>query len=111
MDRIPERDWKVFKRQHLEFHERFVVAELEKLKDLLENRAMSPISRFEALAAAIRTSSKRESDLFSGYRRSTAVLQILKWMNAGLISEKEFLEYSAEVRDRLNSFQQMRRNG
>lgn len=102
MDKIPEPDWKVFKRQHLVLHERFVEAELETLNHLFEDREMSPISRFESLADAVKKSKKRESELFDDYRRSTAVLHILKWMDAGLLSEKEFLEYSAEVRDRLN---------
>lgn len=110
MHKIPEWDWKIFKKQHLELHERFIEAELETLKDLFQNREMSSISRFEALADAMKRSRKRESELFDDYRRSTAVLHVLKWMDAGLLSEKEFLEYSEEVRDRLNKFLQCRRN-
>jgi hypothetical protein len=110
MDKIPEPDWKVFKRQHLVLHERFVEAELETLRGLFENREMSPISRFEALADAFKKSRKRESDLFDDYRRSTAVLHILKWLDAGLLTEKEFLEYGAEVQDRLNKFLELRGN-
>lgn len=98
MQRIPERDWKVFKRQHLELHDSYIERTLSRANEILRSEDLSSIEIFGQLAEFVRSARKEEQELFGDYRRSTAAFHVRRWYAEELMTESQIAEYSDEVR-------------
>jgi len=103
MNRIPEDDWKVFKKHHLIAHEAYCQAINSEVAKLNEATDLSIINKFQSIAKLIDKSAKKESELFLDYRRSTALLYLLGFINEGLLNTEQVAEYSEEVIKYLNT--------
>ncbi len=102
MNRIPEEDWKVFKEHHLLVHEEFCSSVSSQISRINESDDLSAISKFQSIAELIVSAVKKEEELFLDYRRSTAMLYLLKFVNEGLLSSEKVEEYSQEVKEWLD---------
>ncbi len=98
MNRMPEADWKIFKKHHLEVHEKFVNRALSQISEVMHGDTRSRIEVFQDIADLVRRLAKQQDQLFSDYRRSTAALMLRIWIHEGLMSEDKVKQYSDEVR-------------
>lgn len=99
MDRIPEADWKIFKKHHLIAHEMYCQTINAKIADLMGSMDLSVIEKFQAIAHLVNQSAKEEDELFVDYRRSTALFCLLRFFNEGLLTREQIEEYSPKVKD------------
>ena len=96
--RIPESDWRKFKKTHQALLERFYDQILAELRSTLDG----PGSSHERYLAIWKQLKKRDEDLgraFDDYRRSTAMQQLAIMRGMGLLSDEDLAQFSDETRD------------
>ena len=108
MDRnIPEADWRQFKRVFPVLMERFCQRVLDDLAKLLRVGGSTAHDQYLRIYVLIQERDKDLGDAFDDFRRSTAILQLLKMRRLGLLSEEELSEFSEETQTiirRVDSF-------
>jgi hypothetical protein len=103
-DRISEPDWKIFKPVREQALERFcerVLAEAERI------RVDTCKSQHERYVETYRLLIKRDKELvqiFDHLRRSTAVMQLATFRFEGLITDEEYMRFSAPTREIIDDF-------
>jgi hypothetical protein len=104
LDRINESDWKIFKPVREHALERFcerVLAEAERI------RADVGKSQHERYVETYQLLIKRDKELvqiFDYLRRSTAVMQLATFRSEGLITDEEYMRFSAPTREIIDDF-------
>ena len=101
MDRIPEADWKVFKKHHGAVRDAFSRRAIAKLRELLDDKNVTSIEQYQLITEYVYKVSKEEDRLFHDYRRSSAILFVRAFHLEGLLSDEQVSEYSDEVKRRL----------
>jgi len=103
-DRISEPDWKIFKPVREQALERFcerVLAEAERIRvDPGKTQQERYVETYQLLI-------KRDKELvriFDYLRRSTAVMQLATFRSEGLITDKEYMRFSASTRELIDEF-------
>jgi hypothetical protein len=105
-DRIPEADWKVFRRLRAVALERFCERVLSEIDAV---RADTGKSSHERYLQIYRLIDRRDDDLakaFNHPRRSVAVLQLAALRHHDLLNEDEFLRLSEDTRRTVERFLQ-----
>jgi hypothetical protein len=103
-DRISEPDWKIFKPVREQALERFcerVLAEAERIRVDIGK------SQHERYVETYRLLIKRDKELvqiFDHLRRSTAVMQLATFRFEGLITDEEYMRFSAPTREIIDDF-------
>jgi hypothetical protein len=104
LDRIPEADWKIFRRLRVVALERFcerVLAEIDAV------RSDSSKSNHERYLQIYRLIDRRDEELaqqFNNPRRSVAIMQLAGLRHHGLLREDEFLQFSEDTRRIIERF-------
>jgi hypothetical protein len=104
LDRINESDWKIFKPVREQALERFcerVLAEAERI------RADVGKSQHERYIATYQLLKERDKELelaFDYLRRSTALVQLANFRSLGLITDDEYMRFSAPTREVVDRF-------
>jgi hypothetical protein len=104
LGRIDESDWKIFKPVREQALERFcerVLAEAEGI------RADSGKSQHDRYVETYQLLIKRDKELvqiFDHLRRSTAVMQLANFRSEGLITDEEYMRFSAPTREIIDDF-------
>jgi hypothetical protein len=101
MQSIPESDWKVFKRVHKAAVDRFCSRILEEVRELVSTPRNDPHERYLQLFKLINQRNEEIADAFDDYRRSTALFQIAKMQQLGVVTDEEFRQFSEETRNSL----------
>ena len=102
MDRIPEADWKLFKKHHAVVHEAFSRRAMATVRELMDDKSAASIERFQSIALYVNKIAKKEDALFNDYRRSSALAFLRVFLLEGLLSDEQVAEYSDEVRRHLD---------
>lgn len=112
MEKLPERDWKVFSRLQKVALDRKCREVLVTLTAIINDETKSNHDRYGTLYGAIHDHDKDIATAFNGFSRSMAPIQLLNWKSHGLITEQEFAEFSEETRQWVigvqESFRRMR---
>ena len=101
---ISEPDWKIFKPVREQALERFcerVLAETERI------RGDDGTSQHERYIAIYRLLQERDKELelaFDHLRRSTALVQLANFRSLGLITDDEYMRFSAQTREIVDGF-------
>jgi hypothetical protein len=104
LDRIHESDWKVFRPVRKLALERFcerVLAEAERI------RADASKTQHERYIATYQLLKERDKELvqaFDHLRRSTALLQLAAFRSLRLVTDDEYMRFSASTREIVNRF-------
>lgn len=98
-DRIKESDWKIFGQLLPLARERFCQRILDEIALAMAEAERSSDERFAAVYTLVHQRNKDLRDIFSDFRRSTALWQLLCIQRAGLLSEEEFARFSDEARE------------
>ena len=99
MQSVPESDWKVFKKVHPVALDRFCERVLKDVSEILANTSKTPHERYLSVYRLVRDRDKELAQVFNDYRRSTAFWQIAAMHTRGLLTDAEFMQFSAETRD------------
>jgi hypothetical protein len=98
-DRISETDWKIFKPVRELALERFcerVLAEAERIR---ADTGKSQHGRYIELYRLMRDRDKELAQVFDHLRRSTAVMQLAAFRSLGLVTDEEYMRFSAPTRE------------
>jgi hypothetical protein len=104
LGQISEPDWKVFKPVRAKALERFcerVLAEVERI------RADTNKSHHERYIATYQLLKERDKELelaFDHLRRSTALVQVANFRSLGLVTDDEYMRFSAPTREIVDRF-------
>jgi hypothetical protein len=109
MSQFPEPEWKKLRAIREKVLNRFCVKALAEVKDILEKSDLENQAHKAYLAtfSSIRDSDKEVANLFNDWRRSTASMTLLKWMEFGLLTENEFDSFSDEIKERIRKFMKL----
>jgi len=95
--RIPESDWKTFKRVRLLALERFSQRVLDDCQRICCDESLSAHERYRALYALLEDRDQEISAAFDDFRRSTARLCLKLMRRQGVVTDEEMVEFSAEI--------------
>ena len=95
--RIPESDWKTFKRVRLLALERFSQRVLDDCQRIYRDEPLSAHERYRALYALLEGRDREMSAAFGDFRRSTARLCLMLMRGQGVVTDEEMMEFSPEV--------------
>jgi hypothetical protein len=95
--RIPESDWKTFKRVRLLALERFSQRVLDDCQRICCDESLSAHERYRALYALIEDRDREMSAAFDDFRRSTARLCLKLMRRQGVVTDEEMMEFSPEI--------------
>lgn len=109
MSNFPEHDWKVFKEIHPRACERFCSRTLETIRALMEDKEKDPVDRFFDLQKLVKERGKEWNQVFSDWRRSTALLQLGAMYYRDLVGPEDFERLSPETRDHILSLAEVMR--
>jgi hypothetical protein len=91
---IPEADWKVFRQLHGVWLDRYCTKVNERTKRLLSESELSAHDRYLKVYRFIHDKDKELGSAFNDLRRSTAIMQISRIKNLGVITEEELGRFS-----------------
>lgn len=95
--KIPERDWKVFRRLREVALERFSQRILDECQEAASGSSRSAHERYLEVFRLIQERDRELADAFDNPRRSTAILTITLIRSHGLLAEEEVAEFSPEI--------------
>lgn len=95
--KIPERDWKVFRRLREVALERFSQRILDEIQEVASDSSPSAHERYLEVFRLIQERDRELGDAFNDPRRSTALLAITLIRSYGLLTEEEVAEFSPEI--------------
>jgi hypothetical protein len=94
---FPEKDWKVFRSLHPIACERYCNQAISELEEILSKTSEPSGHRFwDALKAADRHAEEIRT-VFDDFRRSTALIQLMRMRVLGLIHDNEMSRFSEET--------------
>lgn len=96
---ISKADWACFRQLHSVALERYCHRVLQQLTEIADDQSFGYHQRYLNAYDFIKSADKNLASIFDAPRRSSAVIQILKMHHEGLITEEEFMGFSAEIRD------------
>ena len=95
--KIPERDWKVFRRLQPIALERFCQRVLDECQATASDSSRSAHERYLEVFRLIEERDQELADAFNNPKRSTAILTITLIRSHGLLTEEEVAEFSPEI--------------
>jgi hypothetical protein len=98
-DRISEPDWKIFKPVRERALERFCERVLTEAESIRSDASKSQHARYIDLYHLMRDRDKELAQVFDHLRRSTAVMQLAAFRSLGLVTDEEYMRFSAPTRE------------
>ncbi len=95
--RIPESDWKVFRKLHRVALERFCQRVLDESTAICAKNDATAHERYLELYALVQERNRRIADVFDEFRRSTALTSIRLMRVHDLLTADEIAEFSEET--------------
>jgi len=105
--KIPERDWKLFRRLQDAALERYCERALKEIGGIAADERQKFHERFLAIYDLIRECDKTLSDLLSDISRSKALLQLVAMQSRGLLTPDEIAGFSEETQECLRRFREI----
>lgn len=102
--RIPESDWRQFKRVHAELLERFCARVLEELVAAAKAGDGAAFDRYDGVRALLKKRDKEFRNAFDDYRRSTAESQLFLMRSMGLLTDDDLEGFSEQTQMRIRRF-------
>ncbi|MDX6382430.1 MAG: hypothetical protein QOK48_3 [Blastocatellia bacterium] len=106
---IKESDWKLFRRLHPVALERFCQRVIREINEVTSNCRADYHKRYLEVFALIMDRNEQMARSFDDMRRSTAIVLLTNIREAGLLTDEEFSEFSAETRTWVESILEIRR--
>ena len=106
MKNIPERDCKVLRSLQKGLLENYCDNSLAKLKAIHENSRESSHNRFIALYNTIEKENEELGYLFDDLRRSRALLTLIQWRRADLLTDEMLEKLTAETQATIEAMQE-----
>ena len=101
---IPESDWKKFGPLSNKALDRLCESILSEAVYIATDEAESMHDRYIALYKMLRKNDKEMANIFDGYSRSKATMQLAQMAAKGLISQEEIEQFSEEMQTFVQSF-------
>jgi len=98
-DRINEADWKTFKPVRERAVERFCERVLAEAEGIRSDASKSQHARYIDLYRLMRDRDKELARVFDHLRRSTAVMQLAAFRSLGLVTDEEYMRFTAPTRE------------
>ena len=98
LDRIPEADWKIFRRLRGLALERFCERVLAEIDGLRTDSLQSSHERYVQIYRLIERRDQELAQTFDNPRRSVAIMQLAALCHHRLLNEDEFLGFSEVTR-------------
>jgi hypothetical protein len=102
MKQIPEKDWKTLIKLKDGLLQQFCSKSLAKLKPIVMEPGPDCHKAYKDLWNILESEDKKLSSLFDDLRKSTAFFKLASWKNHGLLSDKEFDQFSEETKKTVN---------
>jgi hypothetical protein len=103
LDRISEPDWKVFKPLRELALERYCERALAEVERIRANAGKTQHQRYLEIWQILKKWDRELEGIFDYLRRSTALVQLAAFRARGLITDEEFMRFSAPTRDVINA--------
>jgi hypothetical protein len=103
-DRISEPDWEIFKSVREQALERFCERALIEAERIRADVAKSQHERYVETYQLLIKRDKELVQIFDHLRRSTAVMQLATFRFEGLITDEEYMRFSAPTREIIDDF-------
>jgi hypothetical protein len=104
LGQINEPDWKIFKPVRERALERFCERVLNELERIRADLGKSQHARYVEICQLIKERDKDLPRVFDHLRRSTALMQLATFRSLELITEEEYMRFSAPTRDIVDRF-------
>lgn len=104
---IKESDWKVFRRLRELALERYCRRVLNDVSRLVEKDRGSSHECYLKLWELLRDRDRTIGDAFDDPSRSRALIQLLNILNEDLLTETELIQFSDELRDRIETLRRI----
>ncbi len=102
--RIPESDWRQFKRVHAELLERFCARVQDELVEAANATDETALDRYDRVYTLLKERDKESRNAFGDFRRSTAEEQLFIMRRMGLLTDDDLESFSKQTRMRIRSF-------
>lgn len=102
--RIPESDWRQFKRVHAELLERFCARVLDEVAAAAKTTDDTAFDRYDRVYTLLKERDKVFRKAFGDYRRSTAESQLFLMRRMGLLTDDDLDGFSEQTRMRIRRF-------
>jgi hypothetical protein len=96
-NKFPEADWKIFRQLHPIACERYCNQAVADLQRILSQSSRPSGHRFWDALELAREQAKEIRSLFDDFRRSTALVQLIRMCAAKLIRDKEMSRFTDET--------------
>ena len=106
---IKESDWKLFRRLHPVALERFCQAVIEEINQATSDCSGDYHKRYLEVFSLIMNRDEQMGRAFNDVRRSTAIILLTNIREAGLLTDEEFSQFSAETRASVETLLEVRR--
>ena len=106
---IKESDWKLFRRLHSVALERYCKQVIEEINQATSDCRGDYHKRYLEVFSLIMKRDEQMGRAFNDVRRSTAIILLTNIREAGLLTDDEFSEFSAETRAGVDSILEVRR--
>ena len=106
---ISESDWKLFRRLHPVALERFCQAVIEEINQATSDCRGDYHKRYLEVFSLIMNRDEQMGRAFNDVRRSKAIILLTNIREAGLLTDDEFSQFSAETRAGIESILNVRR--
>ncbi len=104
LDPIAESDWKVFRELFAIVLDRFCERALSEASRTMADTSQSVQGRFFDVVKLLKDQNKILTDELGDFRRSTAVLQLIRMRSYDLLSDEELARFSQETHERVRRF-------
>ncbi len=102
MENFPEPDWKKLRALRPKVMDRWYVQQLKELETLMDKKSRLDTEKTWHQILKLTYNAKGEfRTCFQEWRRSTASLTLLTWVNRGLLTKEELEDFSQETKDKL----------
>jgi hypothetical protein len=110
LGRIDESDWKIFKPVRERALERFCERVLIEAERIRADVSKSQHERYVATYQLLKERDKELELAFDHLRRSTALVQLANFRSLGLVTDDEYMRFSAPTREIVDRFVDARRS-
>jgi hypothetical protein len=104
LGQISEPDWKIFKPVRQQALERFCERVLDDVERIRGDAAKSHHERYIEIYRLIKERDKELAHVFDYLRRSTALMQLAAFRSLQLVTDEDYMRFSAPTREIIDGF-------
>ena len=102
-DRIKESDWKIFKVLRPLALQRYCERVMADVDQIISDSGRGAHERYIEMYKTVRERDKKLAQMFDGFSRSKALLQLVLYRRNNLLNDEEFTQLSEETRERIRA--------